>query len=549
MAAIITDKLRIFSAQQFKEALSEQAETWQPSTAYEVGKKIKNDGNLYLCVTAGISGTGIGPQSVTSTEAESDGSVEWVYINRSMYNNVFVALGKWTEWNDDSVIPEPEEFEGDEGNPPSPTDTVENESFSLANVITAQLIDPKAVSLAIPRIDWEDNATYTMYQVDKETPIIPDTYVVVPSGASQYSIFKCLNNKVYDPNTRQMVVAESEVRPFEENTNGVSRTSDGYVWKYMYSVPATAVTLDYVPVEYLESVPNDEIKMKQWNVQENAKKGQVEFVSVDVSGQDYLHNILNVGVNYVNLNDNIIRLNVGTINPAYVGYGVILGGNYNKIKEINGADIVLESLQFGSSYVQTGETISIAPVVETVGDGEGFCAYGVVRPIDSSRGDLVSVEIVDGGQNYTWIKGNIQTGLNGVTKDAVITVQTSPQDGHGGNPVEELGGYYVMINVRFEYDGSDYLGKPFLPVAGDRSKFRQVSLLADIKDVDGKLATSKYVIGKQHPYFNENEESAFYFENRLRMDSTEANVLYNENRQVISRADDQIEDIRIVLEF
>ena len=111
-----------------------------------------------------------------------------------------------------------------------------------------------------------------------------------------------------------------------------------------------------------------------------------------------------------------------------------------------------------------------------------------------------------------------------------------------------------MIALKLEYDeqetrssgGQDYTRSIF-PVrsSGDfNAVFRQVSILADPVDkITDRIATETRYRGPSHPDYNEAETSHFD------VVAGSGKVLYVENRQPVSRADDQIEDIKVVFEF
>jgi hypothetical protein len=87
MAAIITNKLRIFNAQQFIESLAEQAALWAPSNSYSEGDVVLNGTNLYVCAETGVSNSsGDGPTHVTGVSA--DGTATWAFYNVSLYNKI-----------------------------------------------------------------------------------------------------------------------------------------------------------------------------------------------------------------------------------------------------------------------------------------------------------------------------------------------------------------------------------------------------------------------------------------------------------------------------
>jgi len=130
----------------------------------------------------------------------------------------------------------------------------------------------------------------------------------------------------------------------------------------------------------------------------------------------------------------------------------------------------------------------------------------------------------------------------------------SPETGHGFNPVEELGGYYVMTAIKLEYDEQstreNSLGnletKIMFPVEDSEAQFRQIAIVADpdAQTQGGSTpANEESYRGPQHPDFGSADEETFDIVTGT------GKVLYIENRQPVSRAIDQIEDIKVVFEF
>jgi hypothetical protein len=219
-------------------------------------------------------------------------------------------------------------------------------------------------------------------------------------------------------------------------------------------------------------------------------------------------------------------------------------------------------------------SVIIAPIVwidPTDTDGYGFSAYGVV-----TNDKISSVEILNHGINYTFAtiggSGSSQkphtlilnpasaTITNGVSTPSIecrMRAIISPQYGHGFNPVEELGGYYAMVAMKLEYDEQNSLEFSMFPVDGDESVFRQVSIISDpIDAATNEVGTDQFYRGPNHPEYSKDSaatvtnasgaETPLY---ELCMLPGRGRVLYIENRQPVSRAIDQIEDIKVVFEF
>ena len=104
---------------------------------------------------------------------------------------------------------------------------------------------------------------------------------------------------------------------------------------------------------------------------------------------------------------------------------------------------------------------------------------------------------------------------------AVIEPRISPKNGHGKNAKTELGGAYVMMNVRLVgTEGGDF-------TVGD--DFRKVILIANPL-VSGAAPTAITYSGAE-------------------MDDDSGEQIYVEYRAPINRASDQTEDVKLVVEF
>lgn len=140
------------------------------------------------------------------------------------------------------------------------------------------------LSHVIPRIDWTANTIYTAY--DHLNGSLHDTefYVIT----DEYNVYKCIANNY---------TANSTVKPTSLSTTDVSYLSDGYAWKYMYTVSDSDLlrftTTGYIPVKTLSA---DDGSL-QWQVQDNATEGSIEYIHVTSGGSGY-NNADNISVTF-----------------------------------------------------------------------------------------------------------------------------------------------------------------------------------------------------------------------------------------------------------
>ena len=121
------------------------------------------------------------------------------------------------------------------------------------------------------------------------------------------------------------------------------------------------------------------------------------------------------------------------------------------------------------------------------GDGSSAAANVVV-----SGGVVTSVTMTNVGSGYTFgtvsnaeIVAAGATNLTGAELDVII----SPKGGHGFNAIEELGGFFVMLNVNLE--GTESANSGDFHAGND---FRKIALLRDPKS-SGSAATASTLRG------------------------------------------------------
>ena len=355
MPAIITDRFRIHNSEQFSEAFSEAS------------------GNTFYL--------GIGRPQAFATSTRGDART----------NN-----------------------EGTDTSPVTPADNVNSQHFPFDDMLAAKKITSTDVTFAIPRRNWATGTTYDIYRHDYgEYATGTTTAITANSGASTLhdaafyvlttdrNVYKCLDN---DGNTA------STVEPTGTSTSILS-TADGYKWKYMYTLSASQ---------------------------------QSNFLSTD---------FMAVATN-------------STVSSAAVDGAI----NVCKIKTAGSG---------GTDGTHTGIAIR--------GDGSS----GTVS-VTVTSGAVTAVTVTNAGTGYTFgTISNAQIVAAGATSltGAEIDVIIEPKGGHGFNAVEELGGFYVMMNTSLE--GTESSNTSDFSVAND---FRKIILVRD-PNSGGSAATATTLRG------------------------------------------------------
>ena len=563
MAAIITNKLRIFNAQEFLQSINRSAPIWTTTTSYALGEQVVKDGNLWISLNSGTSGAnGPSPTSLV------DGNITWSHLGQAVYNNLYMSIGKPTAWLNDA-------------NPPTPEDSIGYGYAVKTAAIAMKKVGLTDMTLAIPRINWTPNTVYTMYEHDLAEEIIPNSYVIT-EGSNQYNVYKCINNQKFVDDSTTSIAVQSTVKPTSTSVSEIETTADGYRWKYMYSISLSDslkfLTKDYIPVTTIQYDPLDAASAEgvQWQVQQAALAGpghidQVKLLPNIVGGavtggSGYHPNLVRTDIALASGTTHIINgVDSSMANDMYKGYYMtdISKSPPEQSKILNtvvtgtSVTVTLDSSLSGGA----NSSIIIAPgITINSGNGSGFAAYGTV-----TSGKISNIVITNKGSNYTSIESatidteHLPALLSGApnVSAAKVKIIINPENGHGFHAIEELGGYYIMIAMRLEYDEqhtrnddtSTSKTKAMFPVSDTSSVFRQIAIIADPLEKTSLIPATN--VSYRGPAYTAPAADAWGTTNETTFDveSGSGKVLYTENRQPVSRAIDQIEDIKVVFEF
>ncbi len=421
-------------------------------------------------------------------------------FNEVEFTNIYTTIGKISPWLTTDIYSGANDNTSD-SNPPIPLDHVQNEYEVWRNMFAAKKVQPNDVIHVIPRVDWESGKIYTQYS-DMDATLVYDIinnstpkpfYVMT----DEFNVYKCLfNNNI-----------ESTVKPTGTSTAPLTM-SDGYVWKYMYTISASNafkfMTDNFIPVQTLEVEPIGGSVCSsgnlQWNVQQYAKnygKGKLEVISRNYGapssgGSGYVSESgTTIGSYNYDSNADVTLITVdGTFSQSDDYYNDMtvyfeteqlsfLIQDFVSASGVNINDsIVLEG--DASSIVST--SFKILPTAKIEGDGSGAKAIPIMGSpsVGSSVDQIDKVKILNGGSDYTSASITF-INANGVSNtDANFDVIIPPTGGHGSDAIKELGGFFIMINTRFQYNEYDF------PVDND---YRQISLIRHPKKSDGTDAT------------------------------------------------------------
>ena len=315
------------------------------------------------------------------------------------HNVYYLGIGRPQDFTTSTRPDGRTDNQGTDAAPITPSDSVTEEFYTFDDLLAAKKIGASNVSFVCPRRNWTTGTVYDTYRHDYGEYITGGTTLQTSnSGASTLydstfyvlttdrNVYKCIDNNSN---------AASTVEP-TGTTTPIITTGDGYKWKYMYTLTAAQ---------------------------------QSDFLSTD---------FMAVATN-------------ATVSSAAV----------------DGAINVVKIKSAGSSGTDgTHTNINIR------GDGSG----GQVS-VTVSSGSITAVTVTTPGTGYTYgyvtnadIVAAGATGLTGSELDPII----EPKGGHGFNAVQELGGFFVMVNTSLEGTESSNTGD----FTADNN-FRKIVLMRD----------------------------------------------------------------------
>lgn len=432
MAAIISEKFRIFNAKQFLESLSEgtgDQDTDRTRMYFFVGRpqpwgsfietyaKSATDFQVGETVYVGAS---VGAATFTGTVAE-------VFPNSLLVTSV----GPTASATPVGTPAAPNTITGNtsgatakvgvyryatEDIPTAPYDNQEEKYAVYDDLIAVKRVTSSYARHVARRYNWDVSANdkFDMWMPDysvqkltatNQSSLSSGKYAVMNS---QYEVFTCLYNGTDAANPSGVVVSypPSTTPVVGEGTysGGIyTEPSGAYIWKYMYTIPTDDV-IKFLSTDFMPIVLDG-------TVQSGAVAGEIKVAYIKNAGSGF------------------------TAGATY--YAAILGDGTN----------------------------------------------GKVEITINGSGNIDGVSVVDGGQDYTYANVVLANGY--LYDDAALTTVSSvgtvtgaievvipPQGGYGADPVVEMNAKRVMLNIRLTYAE----GSGDFPVDND---FRRIGILQD----------------------------------------------------------------------
>ena len=430
----------------------------------------------------------------------------------ALSTNAYLFIGRATAWTgsfSDTSIPDPSTATS-----PS-SDTTANTSYShWKDMIAAKKVSSSDISHVVTRHNWTSGRVYQMFK-DTEThsnliasrtgQTVSNSGGTATESATMYpmyvmntnfGVYKCLYNAEVEIGGSNYP-KPSTVEPTHTTTTAgaPAAESDGYIWKYMYTVSASEalkfVTSSYIPVKQIRDanafgntgtagglgtsgVKND--GSNQATIEFNAVDGALDIFVINTDGSGYTFETnKTVTTSGTGATSTLTMAAPGlTSNDQYNNssiYFTFSGTSYvRKITDSSYGSSV-QTLTLDATIPQLTGTITanVAPFCKITGDGHG---QEIVLTANSSDTDAVGgVTVVSTGNSFTTATVTIEQQGTGSGTGADITAIIPPKGGHGYNPVSELGGFFIMVNSKLTQDESGTFTTT--------NDFRKIGLLTD----------------------------------------------------------------------
>jgi hypothetical protein len=435
--------------------------------------------------------------------------------------------------------------EGTDASPLTPVDSIGDEFYTFDDMLAAKKVTSSYVSIVIPRRNWATGTVYDYYRHDYGNRVTGGTSTqTANSGAtslfdatfyvmsSTFNVYKCLDNNSG---------ANSTVEP-TGTSSSILTTGDGYKWKYMYTLSATQQS-NFLSTDFMAVATNSTVSSAAVDGAVNIVKiktagsggtngthasvpirgdgsggvcsvtvsgGAVTAVTVTTPGTGYTFGYIR--------NSDIVSAGATSLSGSELDVIIEPKGGHGKdaIKELGGFFVMM------NTNFEAGETSNTGDFT-TAND---FRRVVLMRDIKSGGSAATATTLR--GTKAVLLSGSPGT----FTADEEINQATT---GAVGKVVEFDSSNNILyyIQTRFNDEGCDSNGN-LTAFSGANTITGQSSSATGTPStssttVDNVVFTSGYNAGE--------------------ITADEGDIMYVENRSPITRAADQTENVKLIIEF
>ena len=453
---------------------------------------------------------------------------------------------------------------GSDSSPPTPVDGPSDEFFAWDDMLAAKNIGTANIQRVLPRRNWENGTTYDMYK-----PTYSSSSTATSGASNLYDstfYFVTADYRIYKVLDNNGGTAFSGTEPTSTTTAPFS--SGGYVLQYIYTLTAgqisTFLTADFMPVSTDSTVSTA------------AVDGSIDSLII-TAGSGYTNGtyfaaIYGDGTSQGTSSGGIVRITV--TNNAIQSFGLTAGTDTTIHSA--GAGYTFGTVNLASGFTFSDNTLDTASAIGGSGGsievvigpkgGHGFNAVQelgghfvmAATTLTAAEGDDITTEndfrklgiVVDPNAFGTTSVATISTAR--LTYAVKLTSQSGTFDGDEkisqattgaiGKVVEwdSTNSILYYLQERFGDYGTSGTNGGYVAFSGANVITGATSAAVGTPDASADSAVT--LSGGNTITFADG-----YANPELAADS--GDIIYLENRKPISRSSDQIEDIKVIVEF
>jgi len=457
-------------------------------------------------------------------------------------NNYYLGIGRPSPFNTATRADGRTDNLGTDVIPLTPADNNNTMSISYDDLLAAKRISSTDIAFVAPRRNWTTGTTYDIYRHDYGDRITgTTTQQSANSGVfnlfdtnfyamnSSRNVYKCLDN---NNNTA------STVEPTGTNASTILSTADGYKWKYMYTLSASEQS-NFLSTDFMAVSTNS-------SVSSNAVDGAIDIVKIKTAGSggaDGTHTgiaikgdgtggvvVTSGAVTAVNVTSAGTGYTFGTISNAQIvsaGATNLVGAELDVIIPPKGGHGFNAVQELGAFFVMTNVSL----------EGTESANSGDVSVANDFRRVCLIRDPQSGGSaaSAVTLRATKAVQLTGVSGSFNVDEKiTQASTGAVGIVVEwdSTNSLLYYVQTRHNDEGVD--------ANGNQTAFSGTNVITGAGGASGTPVSTSGTV-------NNVVIASGYSVPEIDHDS--GDVLYVENRAPITRAADQTENIKLIIEF
>lgn len=387
--------------------------------------------------------------------------------------SVYVSVGKSDAWSNSLS-------DTTDTTPFAPNDHFDDIGEARQNMLGLKKISSADISHVVPRYTWTSGNSYYAWDSNDASIFDKAFYVIT----SEFKVYKCI----------VAGTGSSTIQPTQTLTDPTAE-SDGYTWKYMYTVSVADaekfLTNSYMPVKT--------VSMGGTGITAGAVSSSTTVILKEVDSNIYTGmQVAGTGISGTPTVSSISGSQIVLSAAQTLSADVVLTFSWPNDAA---AEAVLSEADYAQYLNQKASRDSttaagIERIEVTAGGtnydasdnftvtitGDGVSAAVVDSGVTVSAGAITAIAVNAKGTDYSIADivishDNASGGTAGA--DATARAVISPVGGHGTDPVKELGAFFIALNAQLE--GS---------VNGDitvGNDFRQVMLIQEPKEYNATV--------------------------------------------------------------